>query len=47
LTCGADDEPPPDLLTAVKQQLGLRLDSGMGPLNLLVIEQIEKTPTEN
>jgi uncharacterized protein (TIGR03435 family) len=47
VTCKVDDEPPPDLLTAVKDQLGLRLDSGMGPLNLLVIEHIERTPTEN
>jgi uncharacterized protein (TIGR03435 family) len=47
LTCSADDEPPPDLLTAVKEQLGLRLDPGIGPLNLLVIERIERTPTEN
>lgn len=37
---------PPDLFTAVQQQLGLRLEAARKPLEVLVIEKVEK-PTAN
>jgi uncharacterized protein (TIGR03435 family) len=44
--------PSPDnngasLFTAVQQQLGLKLESRKLPLDMLVIDHAEKTPTEN
>jgi uncharacterized protein (TIGR03435 family) len=48
---GADAPPPPDpngpsLFTAVQEQLGLRLESQKGPVEMLVIDRVEK-PSEN
>jgi uncharacterized protein (TIGR03435 family) len=37
----------PDFVMAVRDQLGLKLESKKGPLDLLVIDHIEKTPTAN
>lgn len=36
----------PDIFTALREQLGLRLEKGNGPVDYLVIEHVEK-PTEN
>ena len=36
----------PDLFTALRQQLGLRLEKGRGPVDFLVIDHVEK-PSEN
>jgi uncharacterized protein (TIGR03435 family) len=36
----------PSLLTAIREQLGLRLEPSMGPVNTLVIDHVEK-PSEN
>ena len=36
----------PDIFTALREQLGLRLESGKGPVDYLVIEHVEK-PGEN
>jgi len=36
----------PDLITALRDQLGLRLEKGRGPVQYLVIEHVEK-PSEN
>lgn len=36
----------PDIFTALREQLGLRLEKGKGPVEFLVIEQAEK-PSEN
>jgi uncharacterized protein (TIGR03435 family) len=41
------DAPAPSLLVAVEDQLGLRLVQKNGPVTMLVIDHIEKTPTEN
>jgi uncharacterized protein (TIGR03435 family) len=40
-------ETGPNLVTAVQEQLGLKLESKKGPLDLIVVDHIEKTPTEN
>jgi uncharacterized protein (TIGR03435 family) len=42
----APNAGPPSIFTAVREQLGLRLESGRGPVKLLVINHIER-PSEN
>ncbi len=43
---GNDDTAPP-LLSAIQDQLGLKLDPKKAPVDLIVLERIEKTPTDN
>lgn len=48
---GAEAPPPidpngPSIFTAIQEQLGLRLESQKGPVDILVIDRVEK-PTEN
>jgi uncharacterized protein (TIGR03435 family) len=43
----ANDEPLPNLFAAVQSQLGLRLEAKKGPVEMIVIDHMEKTPTEN
>ena len=46
---GDPASPPtvgPSLLTAVQEQLGLRLESARGPVEMLVIDKVER-PSEN
>jgi uncharacterized protein (TIGR03435 family) len=42
-----DSESAPDLFAALKEQLGLKLEPSTGPVELLVIDHVEKTPTAN
>ncbi len=42
-----EPEPLLDLFGAVQAQLGLKLEPKKGPVELIVIDHIEKTPTEN
>jgi uncharacterized protein (TIGR03435 family) len=41
-----DPSAPPDLFTAIQEQLGLKLEPAKGPVQTLVIDHIEK-PSEN
>jgi uncharacterized protein (TIGR03435 family) len=43
---GASD-PGPDLAAAVEQQLGLRLVAGKAKLDVVVIDKVERVPTDN
>jgi len=39
--------PGLSILTAVQEQLGLRLEPGKGPLEMLIVDQVRKIPTGN
>jgi uncharacterized protein (TIGR03435 family) len=43
----AIDPDGPSLATAVSEQLGLRLESRKGPVDVLVIDHAEKVPVAN
>jgi uncharacterized protein (TIGR03435 family) len=43
----AASDPAPDVFEAVQQYLGLKLEQKKDPLDVLVIDRAEKTPTEN
>jgi uncharacterized protein (TIGR03435 family) len=43
----ADSAPGPSVFTAIQEQLGLRLESAKGDVEVIVIDHIERVPTEN
>jgi uncharacterized protein (TIGR03435 family) len=42
-----DSQAAPSLFTALQDQLGLKLEQKKGAVDLLVIDRLEKTPTDN
>lgn len=44
---GANFDGPPSLFTVLRESLGLRLDSRKTPVDLYVIDHVERLPTEN
>jgi uncharacterized protein (TIGR03435 family) len=44
---GSPDGAGPSLTTALKEQLGLQLESKKGQVDMLIIDRLEKTPIEN
>jgi uncharacterized protein (TIGR03435 family) len=43
----ADAEPVPTLFAALQSQLGLKLEAKKGPVEIILIDHIEKNPTDN
>ena len=43
----ASSNPDPNIFDALPEQLGLKLVAKKGPVDILVIDRIEKVPTEN
>jgi len=44
---GSSDNQGSSIFTALREQLGLRLESQKGPVETLVIDHVERTPTPN
>ena len=42
-----ESEAPPDIFRALQSQLGLKLESKKGSVEMIVVEHVEKTPTDN
>jgi uncharacterized protein (TIGR03435 family) len=43
----ATDDTGPTIFAALQQQLGLKLESKKGMVDIFIVDRIEKTPTEN
>lgn len=47
VSSGPEGAAPPDIFSALQEQLGLKLESRKVPASMLVIDRIVKTPTGN
>jgi uncharacterized protein (TIGR03435 family) len=47
LPADAPDESAPNLMSAITQQLGLKLESKKIPVDILVVDRADKVSTEN
>jgi uncharacterized protein (TIGR03435 family) len=47
LDSSVDAEALPTLIAAVQEELGLKLEPKKGNVDFVVIDQVEKVPTEN
>ena len=43
----ASDRAGPTIYVAIQEQLGLKLEPKKGIVEILVVDKVEKTPTEN
>jgi uncharacterized protein (TIGR03435 family) len=43
----AASDPGPDVFVAMQTQLGLRLESRRAPVDMVVVDHVEKVPAEN
>jgi uncharacterized protein (TIGR03435 family) len=43
----ADDSDGPSIFDAIQEQLGLKIEKRRGPVQMLVVDHVEKKPTEN
>jgi len=46
-TDGSDSDSQPPLLKAIQDQLGLRLEAKKGMAAILIVDHIERVPSEN
>jgi len=46
-TQATDDPDGPSIFDAVEEQLGLKIEKKKGPVQMLVVDHVEKSPTEN
>jgi uncharacterized protein (TIGR03435 family) len=44
---GPDDDSGPNIFESLQTQLGLKLEPKKAMIDILVVDHIEKTPTEN
>jgi uncharacterized protein (TIGR03435 family) len=42
-----DDAPAPGLFAAVQEQLGLKMEAKKALFEVIVVDRVEKVPTEN